>query len=289
MVSIKRNLGLFFIKSLVFVSFMGLCCAAYAVKCTSSQAPCCEGKKMSCCRHPGYDSNGKELSYDLSECMTPINPGGPIVIDPIYPIVKECTSGQKEYKPSGSCGTSERTCCSDGTWSDWDGECGGSSSCGTNQCWNGLKCEAKGTVSKTCSGNVANAKSGTLTRTATCHSSGWSYGSWTGTCICNTGYTWNSSSKTCGAKRCVGDEFYNASSDKCCSAGSYQVRAGTNGNWMHVNCRSDQLDTTGECCTMSNNAEFQLPTSAGSCNAFASKVRLSMNNMINRHACILTQ
>ena len=232
MVSIKRNLGLFFIKSLVFVSFMGLCCAAYAVKCSSSQAPCCKGKKMSCCRHPGYE-NGKELSYDLSECMetiTPIDPDGPIVIDPIYPIVKECTSGQVEYKPKDPCGTSERTCCSNGKWSEWGDKCGASSSCGLNECWNGLKCEAKGAVSKMCSGNVANAKSGTLTRTATCGSSGWNYDSWTGTCTCNTGYTWNSSSKTCGAKTCSGGDFYNASSDKCCSAGSYQVRAGTNGN-----------------------------------------------------------
>ena len=192
MVSIKRNLGLFFIRSLVFVSFMGLCCAAYAINCSSSQAPCCKGKKMSCCPHPGY-KDGKELSYDLSECMevAPINPGGPIVIPPI---VKECTSGQVQYKASGSCGTSERTCCSDGTWSDWDGECGGSSSCGTNQCWNGSKCEAKGETSTSCVGRVQETTGGTLTRTATCYSgSGWSYGSWKGTCTCPSGSTWTGS------------------------------------------------------------------------------------------------
>ena len=192
MVSIKRNLGLFFIRSLVFVSFMGLCCAAYAINCSSSQAPCCKGKKMSCCPHPGY-KDGKELSYDLSGCMevAPINPGGPIVIPPI---VKECTSGQVQYKASGSCGTSERTCCSDGTWSDWDGECGGSSSCGTNQCWNGSKCEAKGETSTSCVGRVQETTGGTLTRTATCYSgSGWSYGSWKATCTCPSGSTWTGS------------------------------------------------------------------------------------------------
>ena len=172
MVSIKRNLGLFFIRSLVFVSFMGLCCAAYAVKCTSSQAPCCKGKKMSCCPHPGYE-NGKELSYDLSECMetiTPIDPDGPIVIDPIYPIVKECTSGQKEYKPSGSCGTSERTCCSDGTWSDWDALCRITTTCPIS---------SKPKTSQTCYG-------GYQRRSVTCNKSTgkWETGSW-GNCDCS--------------------------------------------------------------------------------------------------------
>ena len=201
--------------------------------------------------------------------------------------IGDCKSGQTQnkYTASGcSYTTQTRTCCSDGTWSDWDGECGASSSCGLNECWNGLKCEAKGTVSKTCSGNIANAKSGTLTRTATCGSSGWSYGSWTGTCICNTGYTWNNSSKTCGAKTCSGGDFYNANSDKCCSVGSYMVSPGTNGNYMFVSCTSNELDVTGECCTMSNKAEFQLPSSAGSCSEFASKAGLSMG-YVNRHAC----
>ena len=284
MVSIKRNMGLLFINFMMFVCFMGLYTISNAVVCTSSQAPCCKGTTMSCCPHPGYDSKGVELSYDLSGCMTitPIDPDKPIIIGPIE---AECTSGQTQYQPKGDCGTSSRNCCSDGTWSDWDGECGASSSCGLNECWNGLKCEAKGTVSKTCSGNVANAKSGTLTRTATCKSgTGWSYGSWTGTCTCNTGYTWNITSKTCGAKTCSGSDFYNASSDKCCSVGSYMVSPGTNGNYMFVSCTSNELDVTGECCKMSNKAEFQLPSSAGSCSEFASKAGLSMG-YVNRHAC----
>ncbi len=168
MVSIKRNLGLFFIKSLVFVSFMGLCGAAYAINCSSSQAPCCKGKKMSCCPHPGYE-NGKELSYDLSGCMevAPINPGGPIVIPPI---VKECTSGQVQYEPIDPCGTSERTCCSDGTWSDWGKPCLTTKTCPTS---------SKPSTKESCYG-------GYRYRTVTCNKSTgeWVTGSW-GYCDCS--------------------------------------------------------------------------------------------------------
>ena len=285
MVSIKRNMGLLFINFMMFVCFMGLYTISNAVACTGTQVQCCSGSTLSCCRHPGYDSNGVELSYDLSACMTftPILPDDPIIIGPIE---SECTSGQTQYKPSGTCGTSSRTCCSNGTWSAWDGECDASTSCGLNECWNGSKCEAKGTVSKTCSGNIANAKSGTLTRTATCGSSGWSYGSWTGTCTCNTGYTWNSSSKTCGAKTCSGSDFYNASSDKCCSVGSYVLKYGTNASTMYATCVGEDLDVTGECCTMSNKTEIQLPSSAGSCSALASKAGLSLGN-VAKHMCSL--
>ena len=282
MVSIKRNMGLLFINFMMFVCFMGLYTISNAVGCTNGQVECCKGTILACCPHPGYQ-NGKELSYDLSACstFTPILPDDPIIIKPIA----ECTSGQTQYKPSGSCGTSSRSCCSNGTWSDWDSKCDASTSCGTTQCWNGLTCASKGPVSKTCSGNVANAKSGTLTRTATCGSSGWSYGSWTGTCTCNTGYTWNSSSKICEAKTCSGSDFYNASSNQCCSVGSYMVKSGTNGQTMWASCASNSLDVTGACCTMSNNAEFQLPSSAGSCSAFASKAGLSLGRFHIDHAC----
>ena len=99
MVSIKRNMGLLFINFMMFVCFMGLYTISNAVICAGSQVQCCNGSKMSCCPHPGYGSNGVELSYDLSACMTisPIDPGGSIVIDPdrpiIGPIESECTSG----------------------------------------------------------------------------------------------------------------------------------------------------------------------------------------------------
>ena len=279
-----RNIGLLFINSMMFLCFMGLYGIGNAVSCLSSQALCCKGTTLSCCPHPGYGSDGTEKSYDLSACSSilPIDPDVPIIVKP----VAECTSGQVQYQPKGDCGTSERLCCSDGTWSKWDGECGASSSCGLNKCWNGIACASKGSTSRNCSGNVTNATAGTQTRTATCNSgSGWSYGSWNGTCTCKTGYTWNSTSQTCGSKTCSGGDFYNASSDKCCNAGSYQFKVGTDGNSMHTNCAVEWLDVTGECCSMTNGAEFRLPTSAGSCSAFASKAGLSLNNRISEHAC----
>ncbi len=287
MVSIKRNIGLLFINFIIFLCFMGLYTISNAAICTSSQAPCCKGTTLSCCPHPGYDSKGNALSYDLSACTQidkPVIDGGNI-IDPIEPVF-ECTSGQTQYKPNGDCETSDRTCCSNGKWSGWDEECDTSSSCGVNECWNGTKCDAKGSTSRNCSGNVANAKSGTQTRTATCKSgTGWSYGSWSGTCTCNTGYTWNSTSKTCASKDCAAKEFYNASSDRCCNAGSYMFKPGTNGNNMFVNCEAEVLDVTTECCSMTDGSEFHLPVSAGSCSAFASKAGLSLNNIILPHAC----
>ncbi|MDD6173652.1 MAG: hypothetical protein PUB86_05150, partial [Elusimicrobia bacterium] len=204
-----------------------------------------------------------------------IDPDVPI-IGPIKP-VEECTSGQVQYQPKGDCGTSERLCCSDGTWSKWDGECGASSSCGLNKCWNGSKCVSKPT-SEACT-----CTNGTCSVTYKCISgSGWTS---TKTCTCKTGYTWNSTSQTCGSKTCSGGDFYNASSDKCCNAGSYQFKVGTDGNSMHTNCAVELLDVTGECCSMTNGAEFRLPTSAGSCSAFASKAGLSLNNRISAHAC----
>ena len=62
------------------------------------------------------------------------------------------------------------------------------------------------------------------------------------------------------------------------------VRAGTDGNLMFATCTSNDLDVTGECCSMRNKAEFQLPSSAGSCSAFASKAGLSMG-YVGKHAC----
>ena len=205
MVSIKRNLGLFFIKSLVFVSFMGLCCAAYAVNCSGRQRPCCKGKTLSCCPHPGY-KNGKELSYDISECMevAPIDPDKPIIVGPVKPIEKECTSGQTQYQPKGDCGTSSRSCCSGGTWSDWDGECSGASSCGANECWNGSKCVSKP------SSTACTCNNGTCSLTYRCVSgSGWKS---TKNCTCDSGYQKNSSGE-CVHSSCV----------QSCSSGKYRV------------------------------------------------------------------
>ena len=185
MVSIKRNMGLLFINFMMFVCFMGLYTISNAaILCTGTQVQCCKGTTMSCCPHPGYDSNGVELFYDVSACMTifPIDPDRPI-IGPIDPIVEECTSGQTQYKPSGTCGTSSRTCCSSGSWSDWDAACPKTCSSST-----------KPTTYQTCT--ASNGKSGTQTRTVTCDTSTgtWTTGSW-GTCTapdCTSGET-----KTC--------------------------------------------------------------------------------------------
>lgn len=113
----------------------------------------------------------------------------------IYAYAESCGSaGSTEVKYSASgCSytTQTRTCCSDKTWSDWDKKCPATPSCGTNECWNGSSCAAKGEVLRDCSGNVTNATGGTQIRTATCTAgSGWSYGSWTGLCICKSNFTW---------------------------------------------------------------------------------------------------
>ena len=34
-----------------------------------------------------------------------------------------CTAGRTEYRASDPCGTDSRTCCKDGTWSDWNKDC----------------------------------------------------------------------------------------------------------------------------------------------------------------------
>lgn len=52
-----------------------------------------------------------------------------------------CSSvGQIQYKVNGTCGTSSRSCCSTGEWSEWDKEC---PSCTSEECWDGNSCVAK--------------------------------------------------------------------------------------------------------------------------------------------------
>ena len=171
MVSIKRNMGLLFINFMMFVCFMGLYTISNAVTCTGSQVQCCSGRTMSCCPHPGYDSNGVELSYDLSGCSLGIEITDPIL--PFEPIEAECTSGQTEnkYTASGcSYSTSTRTCCSDGTWSPWDASCPTTKTCPTS---------SKPETRTTCTG-------GYKTRTVTCDTSTgtWKTGSWSD-CDCS--------------------------------------------------------------------------------------------------------
>ncbi len=120
-------------------------------------------------------------------------------------------SGVK-YAPSGSCGTCEYKCCSDGNWSGCNQACPDpSADCSSSQCWNGSSCENKASVSRSCSGNVENATGGTQTRTATCTSgSGWIYSDWKGSCTCKKGYKWTIPALGCVAppdpaySRCLG-------------------------------------------------------------------------------------
>ena len=281
MVSIKRNMGLLFINCMMFVCFMGLYTISNAALCTSSQAPCCKGTTLSCCPHPGYDSKGVELSYDLSGCttLTPIFPDKPIIIGPIE---SECTSGQTQYQPKGDCGTSSRSCCSDGTWSDWDGECGASSSCGLNECWNGSKCVSKpSSVGCTCN-------NGTCSLSYACVSgSGWKSAK---ICTCDSGYQKNSSGEcvhsTC-AKGCSVGQYlreipsgYNKGQCECC----YPVGQTASGNiTTHANC-VEYATTPGfnkKCCRTTaydgpTPIYYTLPSTFSSCSALGEAIQKPM-------------
>ena len=281
MVSIKRNMSLLFINCMMFVCFMGLYTISSAGSCTSSQAPCCKGKTLSCCPHPGYGSNGKELSYDISECMTvtPIDPGPSI--GPVKPIEKECTSGQVQYEPIEPCETRKRTCCSDGTWSGWDGKCSGSSSCGANECWNGSICVSKpSSTGCTCT-------NGTCSLTYTCVSgSGWKSSK---TCTCDSGYEKNSSGEcvhsTCAKGCSVGQylrEKYNGNGEcECC----YPVGKSANGKTStYANCVDYAVDPNlgiGTCCrTQAYDGPtpiyYSLPSIFSSCEALGEAIQKPM-------------
>ena len=255
MVSIKRNLSLFFLKSLFFVSFMGLCCAAYAVSCSSSQAPCCSGTTLSCCPHPGYDSSGIELSYDLSACSS-------FTLDDaiLKPVEGLCTLGTVEYKPDGTCGTTSRTCCGLNGWSDWGGECPSSTSCSAS---------TKPATSQSCT--TLGGGSGTQTRTVTCNTSTgeWTTGSW-GTCTCS--------------NTCSGGQVLDSGTCNCCNYGCYIAINKSNYNYP-CNCISGNYAYGITCCTMTNGNEFYLPSSYSSCSAFASDMGLSLNTTVASHAC----
>ena len=214
MVSMRNKFGVYF-----FVSALVLLCLLIPAELKAS-IPCCKNGQLTTC--PNLP-NGQQ--YDISGCtnFVPIDPIVPIdpdlpIIGPIRP-VEECTSGQVQYQPKGDCGTSERLCCSDGTWSEWDGECGASSSCGTNECWDGSKCVSKPT-SEACT-----CTNGTCSVTYKCISgSGWTS---TKTCTCDSGFQKNSSGicvhSTC-AKGCSVGQYlreitsgYNKGQCECCA------------------------------------------------------------------------
>ncbi len=83
-------------------------------------------------------------------------------------------SGVK-YAPSGSCGTCEYKCCSDGNWSECNKECPDpSEACSSSQCWDGSKCASRPT------GKQYDGKC---------------YFTWA-SCTCNKGSGWSCSGKT---------------------------------------------------------------------------------------------
>ena len=261
MVSIKRNLSLFFLKSLFFVSFMALCSAAYAVSCSSSQAPCCSGTTLTCCPHPGYDSSGIELSYDLSACSS-FSLDLPLDDAILKPVDGLCTLGDVQYKPDGICGTTSRTCCGLNGWSDWGGECSSSS---TKSC----SASTKPATSQSCT--KAGGGSGTQTRTVTCDTSTgeWTTGSW-GTCTCS--------------KTCSGGQVLDSGTCNCCNYGCYIAINKSNYNYA-CNCIAGNYAYRITCCTMTNGNEFYLPAYYSSCSAFASDMGLNLNASVASHAC----
>lgn len=183
----------------------------------------------------------------------------PIAFEPITPI-ETCTSGQKQYKPKGDCETSTRTCCSNGTWSDWDDICPTTMSCSAS---------SKPATSQSCT--TSSGASGTQTRTVTCNTSTgkWTTGSWS-TCKCS--------------KTCTGSDILDEGTCQCCWLSCYLFasRGATAGA---CNCKNWSYALGTTCCTMTNGNEYQLPPKFSSCSEFANSVGLTLNNAIAAHAC----
>ena len=164
MVSLKKYL----VYSFIFVVFLFLSSISFALEISDSIVGY---TKFECLRNC---TNGTCELMESGKYLCRMDFGGELLED--------CTSGEVQYKPSGTCGTSSRTCCSDKSWSGWDTACP-------------KTCDGvKPVSSQTCT--ASNGKSGTQTRTVTCDTSTgeWTTGSW-GTCTapdCSSGET-----KTC--------------------------------------------------------------------------------------------
>ena len=244
MVSLKKYLA----YSFVFLSFLLLAASKAA-----AGIPCCKNGKMSTC--PDLP-NGQQ--YDVSGCQNidpirpPLGPIDPIEPGPFYPIELECELGDVQYRPKGDCDTSEKRCCSNGKWSDWDGECGGSSSCGLNECWNGSKCVSKP------SSTACTCNNGTCSLTYRCVSgSGWKS---TKNCTCDSGYQKNSSGE------CV-----HSSCAKGCSVGQYlrEIQVGYNKGQCEC-CYPSGYNANGSLTTMQNCIEYaQIPGAKKCCRTTA--------------------
>ena len=157
MVSLKKIFGCLKVLSL-FILFLSAGRLSFAVDLNPDLLLCRTGYKA-CCVDGVMKCVEDSVKLCLSSCGTPD-------ID-----IETCTAGDIQYKPSGSCGTSERKCCSGGTWSGWDSEC-------PKTCDN----KSKPITYQTCT--ASNGKRGTQTRTVTCNTSTgtWTTGSW-GTCV----------------------------------------------------------------------------------------------------------
>lgn len=287
MVSLRKKFGVYF-----FISALVLVCLLMPAELKASQQCCRNGKLTTCPNLP----NGQQ--YDLSGCQLGlgpvVDPDRPVIIDPdkpiiIGPIEAGCTSGQTQYQPKGDCGTSSRSCCSDGTWSDWDGECSTSSSCGLNECWNGSACVSKPT-STACTCN-----NGTCSLVYTCVSgSGWKS---TRNCTCDSGYQKNSSgecvhsscTQSCssGKYRVEISSGLRAGECDCCSPRGVQKKAdGTCGAiGTYIDCRSADYNIAvgyQTCCRkigeIGITTVYSLPSTYSSCSNWGSDMGWSMES-----------
>ena len=213
---------------------------------------CIDGYKECCV-------NGLQTCVEKSEiCLITLCDTG--TIKPI----ETCTEGQVQYKPSGTCETTSRTCCTNGTWSGWGKECATSYTCSSS---------TKPATSQSCT--LSGGSSGTQTRTVTCDTSTgtWKKGSW-GTCQCN--------------KTCSGGQVFDSGTCQCCNYGCYLFKTGSSGNYYPCNCVANSYGLQTTCCTMMNGEEFQLPVAYSSCSAFASAMNLNLNNAVSNHACSIS-
>ena len=281
MVSLRKKFGVYF-----FISALVLAGLLMPAELKASQQCCKNGKLTTCPNLP----NGQQ--YDLSGCQAGLEPVNPIVPDrPVIGgevIIGDCTSGQTQYQPKGDCGTSSRNCCSDGTWSDWDGECSGSSSCGLNECWNGSTCVSKpSNMGCTCN-------NGTCSLSYACVSgSGWKSAK---KCTCDSGYQKNSSGE-CVHSSCVQScssgkyrveisSGLRAGQCDCCSAAGRQKKAdGTCGGIStHFDCPAGDYyrPLSQTCCKRTGeigiNIVYTLPSTYSSCSNWGSDMGWSMES-----------
>ena len=149
MVSLKKYLAL----SFMFAAFLFLSSISFAISASLGY-----DTRLECLRN--CDTTCKQLSTGKYVCEAGL--------------LEDCTKGEVQYKPSGSCGTTSRTCCGLGSWSDWGKEC--PKTCDSS---------TKPITSRSCGTN------GTQTRSVTCDTSTgtWVEGAW-GTCkeqVCTPG------------------------------------------------------------------------------------------------------